>query len=107
MNSIFNFRTYELSFRFAKPYLWISFLVTVFMVFSGSVIFKISNLNAMILSFKILFYLGVFLSYFDIAQRKRLTFYQNFGLSKIVLILISLLMDIALTLVFINLIRLF
>ncbi|SMG51439.1 hypothetical protein SAMN03080602_04084 [Arenibacter troitsensis] len=107
MNSIFNFRTYELSFRFAKPYLWISFLVMVFMLFSGSVIFKISNLNSMVLSFKILFYLGVFLSHYDVARRKRLTFYQNFGLSKIVLILNSFLIDIALSLIFINLIRLF
>ncbi len=61
----------------------------------------------MILSSKILFYLGVFLSYFDIALRMRLTFYHNFGLSKTVLILISFLMDTIITLLFINLIRLF
>src|SRR5690606_1149625 len=107
MNSIFNFRNYRLIFLFAKPYLWISFIITVFMLFTGSIVFKISNLNAMILSSKILFYLGIFLSYFDIALRMRLTFYHNFGLSKTVLILISFLMDTIITLLFINLIRLF
>ena len=77
------------------------------MLFSGSVIFKISHLNAMILSSKILFYLGVFLFYFDTALRKRLTFYQNFGLSKTVLILISFLLDTLITVLFIKFIRLF
>jgi hypothetical protein len=77
------------------------------MLFSGSVVIKISNLNAMILSSKILFYLGIYLFYFEVGLRKRLTFYQNFGLSKTGLILISLLLDTLITLVFIKLMRLF
>jgi hypothetical protein len=77
------------------------------MLFSGTVVFKTSNLNAMILSSKILFYLGVYLFYFEVGLRKRLTFYQNFGLSKYGLIVISLLLDTIITLVFIKLIRLF
>jgi hypothetical protein len=77
------------------------------MLFSGTVVFKTSNLNAMILSSKILFYLGVYLFYFEVGLRKRLTFYQNFGLSKNGLIVISLLLDTIITLVFIKLIRLF
>lgn len=107
MNSIFNFRTYQLSFLFAKPYLWISFMLTVFMLFSGKLIFKISHPIIMILSSKILFYLGVFLFYFDIGLRKRLTFYQNFGVSKTVLFVLALLFDTIITTAFINLIHLF
>ena len=107
MNSIFKFRTYELSFLFAKPYLWISFLITLFMLFSGKAIFNISHINTMILTSKILFYLGVFLFYFETSLRQRLTFYQNFGVSKTVLILLALLFDTVITMTFINLIYIF
>ncbi|MCM4153187.1 hypothetical protein DHD05_16475 [Arenibacter sp. N53] len=107
MNSIFKIRTYQLSFLFAKPYLWISFLLTVFMLFSGKLIFKISHPNIMILSSKILFYLGVFLFYYEISLQQRLTFYQNFGLSKTILFVLALLFDTIITMVFINLILLF
>ncbi|RAJ07518.1 hypothetical protein LV92_03867 [Arenibacter echinorum] len=61
----------------------------------------------MILSSKILFYVGIYLAYYDIGLRKRLTFYQNFGLSKTALILISFLIDTFITVIFIKLLRLF
>ncbi|PXX24530.1 hypothetical protein C7972_1157 [Arenibacter sp. ARW7G5Y1] len=77
------------------------------MLFSGSIFFKISHLNTMILISKIIFHIGVFMTFFDIGLRRRLTFYHNFGLSKTVLILISFLLDSFITLLFINIVRLF
>ncbi|MCM4171349.1 hypothetical protein DHD32_07645 [Arenibacter sp. TNZ] len=107
MNSIFKFRTYQLGFLFAKPYLWISFLITLFMLFSGRAIFNMPHLNTMILTSKILFYLGLFLFYFEIGLRKRLTFYQNFGISKTVLFVLALLFDTIITFTIVNLILVF
>lgn len=106
MQHLFSLRNFQLSFNFFKKFILVSFLITVFLVFGNPTI-PIPNIISAIIIFKILFFGVIFLSYSESTLKKQLIYYKNFGLSKTVLILISFLMDLAITAILMLIIRIF
>lgn len=102
----FCLKTYRIVFYFYKPVLLISLAITCIQY----AMLQSQVINGYI--FKIilakLFLCGIlFLFYLDVRSKQKLTFYQNFGISKLGLFSISFLVDAVLTIITILLLNLF
>lgn len=82
MQSIFKINTYRLSFHFYRKFMWTPILLS-------GIIWYINNSLLGISFAHILFFILIYFSYFESSMRKQLDFYQNFGISKLVLFVIS------------------
>ncbi len=94
MGSIISLKTLRLGFDFYKKFFLISILITIFLLSTKTLIGRIITL-------KLLFAGIIFLFYLEPRLKQQLIYYKNFGLSKVILLVISLLIDIIITLMLI------
>jgi len=90
MRSIISLKTLRLGFDFYKKFFLISLLITVFLLFTKTLIVAIVGL-------KLVFAGIIFLFYLEPKLKQQLIYYKNFGLSKMTLLVISLCIDTILT----------
>jgi len=96
MKTILSLKTYIISFHFYRQFLIASLIISVLNFFflnateSNSILYKI-------IIGKLFLLVLVFLFYHETQLNQKLTFYKNFGLSKLHLFLNSFLFDVLLT----------
>ncbi len=104
--SPFSPKTYRIIFHFYKPFLWISMAITciqyTMLPFNeiNGYLFKILLVKLILCGLLSLFYL-------DVSSKEKLTFYQNFGISKLGLFSVAFLMDTFLTIITLLVLNLF
>ncbi len=96
--SPFSLKTYQIVFHFYKPFLWISMAITCFQ-YATLTSQEINGHMLKILLAKLILCGLLFLFYLDVRSKQKLTFYQNFGISKSGLFSISFFMDAFLTII--------
>lgn len=89
-------KAFQLCIHFYKKFCLLSIIMTLLLLFLNRTIPIIA-----ILIFKLIFFGVIFLVYLEPAQKKSLLYYKNFGLSKMVLIAVSFLIDVTITTVLI------
>lgn len=106
MSSIISLKILRLGFDFYKKFFLISILITIFLLYTKPPIGTIVTIGT-IFALKLLFAVIIFLAYLEPKLQQQLIYYKNFGLSKVTLVVISLLIDIILTLAVVLIIHLF
>src|SRR5690606_21706594 len=99
MDSIFRLKPYTLYLGFYKKYFLTFLLITLFLNFIGCSL-------PIIILFKFLFFGLLHLIYFEVNLSKKLTLYQNFGISRTRLFIFSFLIDSLITFIVINILSL-